>query len=53
MKEVTEVLEKNNMKLMWTSIRGEEEEYENIALEKLKNNEYWPGFFLFMAKKEI
>jgi len=53
MKEVTEVLEKNNMKLMWTSIRGEEEEYENMALEKLKNNEYWPGFFLFMAKKEI
>ena len=52
-KEVSEVLEKNNMKLMWTSIQGEEQAYENVAIEKLKNNEFYPGFFTFMAKKEM
>ena len=51
MEEIKEILFANDMKLVWSSIDGDEKKYESLAIEKLKNNEYWPGFFLFLAKK--
>ena len=51
MAEVSEILKDNNMELVWSSIEGDEKLYEDVAKKKLLNNEYWPGFFTFLARK--
>ena len=51
MEEVNEILKDNNMKVVWSSIEGDEKLYEDVARKKLLNNEYWPGFFTFLARK--
>ena len=49
--EVSEILYNNNMELMWSSVRGDERLYEDLTRAKLSNNEYWPGFFTFLARR--
>ena len=51
MEEVDEILKDNNMKTIWSSIEGDEKLYEDVGRKKLLNNEYWPGFFTFLARK--
>ena len=51
MEEVSEILYNNNMELMWSSVRGDERLYEDLTKAKLSNNEYWPGFFTFLARR--
>ncbi len=51
MEEVNEILYENNMELVWSSIEGDEKLYEDLARYKLLNNEYWPGFFTFLARR--
>ena len=49
--EVNEILKENNMKLIWSSVEGDERDQLELARKKLLNNEYWPGFFTFLARK--
>ena len=51
MEEVNEILYENNMELIWSSIEGDEKLYEDLTRAKLSNNEYWPGFFTFLARR--
>ena len=51
MEEVNEILYENNMELIWSSIEGDEKLYEDLTRVKLSNNEYWPGFFTFLARR--
>ena len=51
MEEVNEILKDNNMKVIWSSIEGDEKLCEDVGRKKLLNNEYWPGFFTFLARK--
>ena len=51
MEEVNKILYENNMELIWSSIEGDEKLYEDLTRAKLSNNEYWPGFFTFLARR--
>ena len=51
MKEVNKILENNNMEVVWSSIEGDERKEMDKAKIKLKNNQYWPGFFTFLARR--
>ena len=51
MKHIYVLLYNNDMELMWSSVRGDERLYEDLTKAKLSNNEYWPGFFTFLARR--
>ena len=51
MKEVNNILENNNMEVVWSSIEGDERKEIDKAKIKLENNQYWPGFFTFLARR--
>ncbi len=51
MKEVNEILGNNNMEVVWSSIEGDERKEMDKAKIKLENNQYWPGFFTFLARR--
>ncbi len=65
LKEVLPILKSSGMELIATSINRfqaipsieflleEEKKYKDIALQKLKENRYFPGFFVFAARKSI
>jgi len=65
LKEILPILESSGMEFISTSINhfqpfrslskllAREEEYEVIARDNLKNNKYFPGFFIFIAKKKV
>ena len=51
MEEMTEVLNECGMTVVETSIKEKEETYYDQALERLKENKYCPGFFVFLAQR--
>jgi 2-polyprenyl-3-methyl-5-hydroxy-6-metoxy-1,4-benzoquinol methylase len=63
LKEMVPLLEGEGMKLLSTSINGfapidsveplfdEELKFRDIAVKKLEQNKYFPGFYIFLAKK--
>jgi len=64
LKEMFPILKSSGMELVGTSINHfqridsvdylfeEEEKYRDIALQKLNENRYFPGFFIFIARKK-
>lgn len=64
LEEMIPILNELNMELVSTSINQfqplisindliiKERKYTQIAMEHLKNNRYFPGFFIFLAKKQ-
>ena len=50
--EINIILEECDMTLVESTIEGDEKRYEEIAINKLNENSYWPGFFSFIARKK-
>ena len=50
-KEINSILKECDMTLVESTIKGDEKQYEEIAINKLNENSYWPGFFSFIARK--
>ena len=50
-KEINSILRECDMTLVESTIKGDEKQYEEIAINKLNENSYWPGFFSFIARK--
>ena len=65
LEEMLPILEGAGMSLRATSINKfqpvksiralieEEKKYEEIAIQRLKNDQYFPGFFIFVAQKSV
>ena len=51
MKEMTELLNECNMEVIYTTVENEEETYYDLGKKYLKDNMYYPGFFMFIARK--
>ena len=51
MKEMTELLNEFNMEVIYTTVENEEETYYDLGKKYLKDNMYYPGFFMFIARK--
>lgn len=63
LKEILPILESNGMELIATSINHfqqidsveslleKEKQYRDIAIQRLNENRYFPGFFIFVARK--
>ena len=50
-KEINSILKECDMTLVESTIKGDEKQYEETAINKLNENSYWPGFFSFIARK--
>ena len=53
MKEMNQVLEECNMTLVTSNVPEDEESLYQVGVDHLSNDTYWPGFFTFLAKKNV
>ena len=51
LQEMQELLGTLDMTLEYSSIDEDEQKYELIGQQKLKESSYWPGFFNILARK--